>query len=230
MAAATAVRRGDLSQLRDDASGSAAPTAPVADTYWADFLFGTTSSVSAGQLFVAHLRQTLDSAYAQDDWKVTSQADVEPGAALGVRIAVLGVEELHLELGSRQRKRCDTITPGAVAGNGITPVTAGGRLRQDADQSGPDRLCAAHRLCVCAVCRRRSIARGFGTGYVHYTRAGSGDILAINAPQAQFAAVTQIKPTMMNQCSTPLPAQIIATGQRRRAAMLRRARASHRDW
>jgi len=47
---------------------------------------------------------------------------------------------------------------------------------------------------------------------VHYTRAGSGDILAINAPQAQFAAVTQIAPTTTNHCSTPLPAQIIATG------------------
>ena len=50
---------------------------------------------------------------------------------------------------------------------------------------------------------------GFGTGYVHYTRAGSGDILGINAPQAQFAAVTQIKPSTTNHCSSPLPAQII---------------------
>ncbi len=47
---------------------------------------------------------------------------------------------------------------------------------------------------------------------MHYTRAGSGDILAINAPQAQFAAVTQIKPSTTNHCSTPLPAQIISTG------------------
>ena len=52
---------------------------------------------------------------------------------------------------------------------------------------------------------------GFGTGYVHYTRAGSGDITGINAPQAQFAAVTQITPTPTNVCSTPLPAQIIPT-------------------
>ena len=27
---------------------------------------------------------------------------------------------------------------------------------------------------------------GFGISYVHYTRAGSGDILAINAPNALF--------------------------------------------
>ena len=48
--------------------------------------------------------------------------------------------------------------------------------------------------------------------YVHYTRAGSGDILAINAPQAQFAVVTQIAPTPTNHCN-PLPAQIIAVGK-----------------
>jgi hypothetical protein len=48
--------------------------------------------------------------------------------------------------------------------------------------------------------------------YVHYTRAGSGNILAINAPQAQFASVTQITPTTTNHCSTPLPAQIIPIG------------------
>ena len=47
--------------------------------------------------------------------------------------------------------------------------------------------------------------------FVHYTRAGSGDILAINAPQAQFAAVTQITPNTTNHCTT-LPAQIIAVG------------------
>ncbi|WP_198152086.1 outer membrane beta-barrel protein [Granulicella tundricola] len=41
----------------------------VSDTYWADFLFGTTSGYSAANVFTAHLRQTLHSVYAQDDWK-----------------------------------------------------------------------------------------------------------------------------------------------------------------
>ena len=35
---------------------------------------------------------------------------------------------------------------------------------------------------------------GYGISYVHYTRAGSGDILAINAPNALFVSVTQPKP------------------------------------
>src|ERR1039458_7209717 len=63
-----------------------------------------------------------------------------------------------------------------------------------------------------AIDPQTAIRGGFGISYAHYTRAGSGDILAINAPQAQFAAVTQITPTTTNHCSTPLPAQIIATG------------------
>ena len=58
-----------------------------------------------------------------------------------------------------------------------------------------------------------SIRGGFGTGYVHYTRAGSGDIAAINAPQAQFASCQRrSRQPPSNHCSTPLPAQIIATG------------------
>src|ERR1700733_686534 len=44
--------------------------AAVSDNYWADFLFGTTNNYSLANLFVVHLRQSLDSTYAQDDWKV----------------------------------------------------------------------------------------------------------------------------------------------------------------
>jgi outer membrane receptor protein involved in Fe transport len=41
----------------------------VSDTYWADFLFGTTSGYSAANYYVTHLRQLFHNAYAQDDWK-----------------------------------------------------------------------------------------------------------------------------------------------------------------
>jgi hypothetical protein len=193
-----------------NASGGAASTSPVTDTYWADFLFGTTTSYQLANYFVVHLRQTMDSAYAQDDWKVTPNLTLN----LGVR----------WEYGSPYSERNNyisnfdpasqtvlTITPGAVAGNGITPVNPGGIYGKTL--INPDLNDWSPRVGFAYALSSRTVLRGgFGTGYVHYTRAGSGDILGINAPQAQFAAVTQIKPTTTNHCSTPLPSQIIPTG------------------
>ena len=104
-----------------------------------------------------------------------------------------------------------TTTPGAVAGNGITPVNYGGTYGKTL--VNPDNADWSPRVGLAfELTPKTAIRAGFGTGYVHYTRAGSGDILGINAPQAQFAAVTQIKPTTTNQCSSPLPAQIITVG------------------
>jgi hypothetical protein len=103
-----------------------------------------------------------------------------------------------------------TITPGATPGNGITPFSGGGvygktLVNPDLNDFGP-RIGFAY-----AATPRIAIHGGYGISYVHYTRAGSGDILAINAPQAQFAGVVQPAPTAANHCN-PLPAQIIAVG------------------
>jgi hypothetical protein len=192
-------------------SGATAPTAPVSDTYWADFLFGTTSSYQLANYFVVHLRQSLDSAYAQDDWKVSPKLILN----LGVRWEYGSpYSEWKNDISNWDpiSQTVLTITPGAVAGNGITPVHAGGVYGNTL--VNPDLTDFSPRIGFAyAATSKTAIRGGFGTGFVHYTRAGSGDILAINAPQAQFAAVTQIKPTTTNQCSTPLPSQIIATGK-----------------
>jgi hypothetical protein len=181
----------------------------VADTYWADFLFGTTSAYSLANYFVAHLRQTMNSVYAQDDWKINPKLTLNLG--------------LRWEYGSPYSEQHNyvsnfdpgsqtvlTISPGATATTGITPVSASGvygntLMNPDLNDFAP-RLGFAY-----ALDDKTAIRGGYGTSYVHYTRAGSGDILAINAPQAQFAAVTQITPTTANQCGT-VPNQIIAVG------------------
>ncbi len=192
------------------ASGSAAPTAPVTDTYWADFLFGTTTSYQLANYFVVHLRQSLDSAYAQDDWKVTPNLTLN----LGVRWeygSPYSEWKNNISNFDPASQTVLTITPGAVASNGITPVHSSGVY--GSTLVNPDLADWSPRVGFAYALSPRTVVRGgFGTGYVHYTRAGSGDILGINAPQAQFAAVTQIKPTTTNHCSTPLPSQIIATG------------------
>ena len=63
-------------------------------------------------------------------------------------------------------------------------------LRQDPGESGLRRLWSAAGLCLCGD-SEIVVRGGYGISYVHYTRAGSGDILAINAPNALFVSVTQ---------------------------------------
>ncbi|WP_345945369.1 TonB-dependent receptor [Granulicella sp. dw_53] len=183
--------------------------AAVADNYWADFLFGNTNSYSLANFFVAHLRQSIQSVYAQDDYKVSPSLTLNLG--------------LRWEYGSPYSEQKNfisnfdpasqtvlTITPGAVAGNGITPVSAGGVYGKTL--VNPDLNDFAPRIGFAfAATPKTAIRGGYGVSYVHYTRAGSGNILAINAPQAQFAAVTQIAPTPASKCPT-LPAQIIPIG------------------
>jgi hypothetical protein len=182
----------------------------VSDDYWADFLFGTTNQYSLANYFVAHLRQTLDSAYAQDDWKVNSQLTLN----LGLRWeygSPYSEQKSYVSNFDPASQTVFTITPGAVAQTGITPYSGSGVYGHTL--MNPDLTDFAPRIGFAfAATPKLAIRGGFGMSYVHYTRAGSGDILAINAPQAQFASVTQITPTATNHCVTPLPAQIIAVG------------------
>lgn len=62
---------GGYSACPANAGALCANTKPVADSYWADFLFGTTNNYALATYFVANLRQQMDNAYAQDDWRVS---------------------------------------------------------------------------------------------------------------------------------------------------------------
>jgi len=121
-----------------------------------------------------------------------------------------------------------TITPGATLGNGITPFSGGGvygktLVNPDLNDFGP-RIGFAY-----AATPRIAIHGGYGISYVHYTRAGSGDILAINAPQAQFAGVVQPTPTAANHCN-PLRPRSSPSAVPLQAAMRRSIRAILPVW
>jgi hypothetical protein len=182
----------------------------VSDTYWADFLFGATNVYSLANFYVAHLTQNIHNLYAQDDWHALPNLTLNLGLRweYGSPYADLYNRISNFDPVSQTVL---TTTPGAVAGNGITPFSGSGTygktlVNPDYTDFGP-RLGFAY-----AVDPKTAIRGGFGISYAHYTRAGSGDILGINAPQAQFASVSQIAPTPTNHCSSPLPAQIIPSG------------------
>jgi Carboxypeptidase regulatory-like domain/TonB dependent receptor/TonB-dependent Receptor Plug Domain len=183
---------------------------PVSDNYWADFLFGTTNNYSLANYFVAHLRQTMDNAYAQDDWKVNSRLTLN----LGLRWeygSPYSEQNNYISNFDPTTQTVLTITPGAVAGNGITPYSGGGVYGHTLMH--PDLTDFAPRVGFAYAATPTLVLRGgFGMSYSHYTRAGSGDILAINAPQAQFASVTQSPLTAGTTACTSLPAQIITVG------------------
>ena len=193
-----------------NSTGTPAATTAVSDTYWADFLFGTTNQYSLANYYEAHLTQNMHSIYAQDDWKVNSSLTLN----LGLRWEYGSpYSDLYNRISNfdPMTQTVLTTTPGAIVGNGITLYSGNGTygktlVNPDHRDFGP-RLGFAY-----AVDPKTAVRGGFGISYSHYTRAGSGDILGINAPQAQFASVTQIAPSLTNHCSTPLPAQIIATG------------------
>ncbi len=182
----------------------------VADDYWADFLFGTTNAYALSNYFEAHLRQNLQSAYAQDDWKASQNLTLSFGLRWEYG-SPYSEQNNYISNWDPASQTVLTLSPGAVAGNGLTPTSGSGvygktLVHPDLNDFAP-RIGFAYALTP-----KTALRGGFGTSYVHYTRAGSGDILAINAPQAQFAAVSQIAPTTTNHCGSPLPAQIIPTG------------------
>jgi hypothetical protein len=171
-------------------------TGVVADNYWADFLFGTPGAYSLSTYWVTHLHQNMQSVYAQDDWKLSPKLTLN----LGVR----------WEYGSPYSERNGNLSNfNPVTGTMLTldpgyttsVATCGGTTPCISKYSGsgvygktlvhPDLVDYGPRLGFAyAATPNVSVRGGFGMSYVHYYRAGSGNMIAINAPHALFTSVS----------------------------------------
>jgi hypothetical protein len=157
---------------------------PTSENYFADFLFGASSQYNLSNFFVAHLRQTMQFAYLQDDWRVSPRLTLN----LGVRY----------EYGTPYWDKDNNLTnfdPETSPATGQLLHARNGSI-YDRSLVNPDRNDFAPRVgFALAVGHNTAIHGGFGVSYMHYNRAGSGNLLAINAPQALFGVVPQGSPT-----------------------------------
>ncbi len=150
------------------------------DSFVADLLFGAESQYILASYFVAHLRNQAHFAYVQDDWKVT------PNLSLN-----LGVRYEYVTPYYEQKDQQSNFNPAlANVGNGtgaIVPVTGTGNKYG----YNPDKNDIAPRIGFAyAPNPNFSIRGGYGISFSHFDRAGSGNVLAINPPQALFSVST----------------------------------------
>jgi hypothetical protein len=156
----------------------------TSDNYVADFLFGASSIYSLSSYFVAQLRTIANFGYVQDDWKVTPQLTINAG---------LRYEYVSpYSDGQKRLTNFDPTSTGATTGSISAFVTA-----TDSNKYGfsPDKNDFAPRFGFAYSPDGNTSVRGaFGIGFAHYDRAGSGNVLAINPPNALFTNASQVAP------------------------------------
>jgi hypothetical protein len=147
-----------------------------------DFLFGVPNEIDLTTYFVAHIRQGGHAGFLQDDWKIM------PKLTLNVGIRYEYASHFY-EKDGRLTNFDPTSTP--YTGQLIRAKSSGSAYqRQLIDPDLNDfmpRLGFAY-----AASSKLVIKGGYGIGYVHYTRSGEADNLAVNGPQVNAAVYNQV--------------------------------------
>jgi Carboxypeptidase regulatory-like domain/TonB-dependent Receptor Plug Domain len=146
----------------------------------ADFMLGLRAQYALSSVLVAHLRRNMQFAYLQDDWRAGSRLTLN----LGVRY----------EYSTPYWEKDNILTNFDPATN--TMVFAKDGSIADRALVNPDRNNFGPRLGFAYTLTPGMVIRGgYGVSYVHFSRAGGGDLLPINGPQVVNAVINQTVPT-----------------------------------
>src|SRR5687768_4916780 len=153
------------------------PTAPANNLYnLADFMLGLRSQYALSNVLVANLRQNMHFMYLQDDVRMSDRLTLNLG--------------LRYEYATPQWEKDNILTnwdPDAR-----TMIQAKDGSIYDRALVDPDRNNWGPRLGFAYTMTPKTVVRGgWGVSYVHFNRAGGGNILAINSPQVINAVAVQ---------------------------------------
>ena len=146
----------------------------------ADFELGLRAQYALSSVLVAHLRRDMHFAYLQDDWRASNKLTFNLG--------------LRYEYSTPYWERDNILSNYDAATNAIVKATDGSLA--DRALIHPDRNNFGPRLGLAfTVTPKTVIHAGYGVSYVHFSRAGGGDLLPINGPQVVNAVINQTNPS-----------------------------------
>jgi Carboxypeptidase regulatory-like domain/TonB-dependent Receptor Plug Domain/TonB dependent receptor len=145
----------------------------------ADFMLGLRAQYALSSVLVADLRRNMHFAYLQDDWRATSRLTLN----LGVRY----------EYSTPNWEANNVLSNYDPATNSMVLSKSGSIY--DRALVDPDRNNFGPRLGFAYTVTPGTVIRGgYGISYVHFNRAGGGDLLPINGPQVVNAVINQTAP------------------------------------
>ena len=146
----------------------------------ADFMLGLRAQYALSSVLVADLRRNMHFAYVQDDWRVGSKLTLNLG--------------LRYEYSTPYWEKNNVLSNFDPATNSMVLASDGSLY--DRALINPDRNNFGPRLGFAYTLTPETVIRGgYGISYVHFSRAGGGDLLPINGPQVVNAVVNQTVPT-----------------------------------
>jgi hypothetical protein len=158
------------------------PTGAAANNVYnlSDFMFGYQSQYGLSNILVADMRQQMHFAYVQDDFRISD--------ALTLNVGV------RYEYATPQWEANNVLSNFDPVALAMIPARDGSV--EDRSTIQPDRNNFGPRLGFAWSVTPSTVVRGgYGTSYVHFQRAGGGNILAINGPQVINAVAVQNDPT-----------------------------------